>query len=562
MVGAFVAPTLVFALLPGLISSKPAARQQVQSLAAQRPTLVTSYDACCELLLSEIQASKAGDEITLGIYLLEGGSSSNRVLSALEEAGRQRDVRVNFALDVSYVSMISRIIEKTDTLIPRVAELAASEPGWCSCTWGSKPDHGKFALFSRDAPRADSAILGGINFGDRFTEWDDYAVRLPPPYAEGLRTSLQLSRTGAADGLEGSDSSVDKARTIAIASPLVALCTTLTFGCLVGTATLAAPVSLITSDPSLALAGAAASLGGAAAASALGSLYATACDGEPFSLGRELSGFARSLVYDRSWLGDRLAPLRRAVYPPRSGVESVGEGGAAAPPSTRDWRFLPPASLSPPAVPAGLPAGLPSSSSRLVEIVCNRRDQRRYEIEPTFRALFADPSLTRYRIAMAYLGHRWGVELLEYALRRGARVDLLLPERANVYACENLKAAQTLLDAGWPTLRVYLMPEPEMVHAKATLAYSASPGEGESDAVAFLGSANLVRGSMNLPVHCGLLPYDELNVLVREPAFCDELGASMDALFARARLVAEGEDLLGATAWYSDRRAMWEELWQ
>ena len=67
---------------------------------------------------------------------------------------------------------------------------------------------------------------------------------------------------------------------------------------------------------------------------------------------------------------------------------------------------------------------------------------------------------------------------------------------------------------------------------------------------------------MNLPVHCGLLPYDELNVLVRDPAFCDELGASMDTLFARARLVGEGEDLLGATAWYSDRRAMWEELWQ
>ena len=115
MLGALVAPTLVVALLPGLLSSKPAARQQVQSPVAQSPTLVTSYDACCELLLSEIQASQAGDEITLGIYLLEGGSSSNRVLSALEEAGRQRDVRVNFALDVSYVSMISRTKKTTST---------------------------------------------------------------------------------------------------------------------------------------------------------------------------------------------------------------------------------------------------------------------------------------------------------------------------------------------------------------------------------------------------------------------------------------------------------------
>ena len=150
------------------------------------------------------------------------------------------------------------------------------------------------------------------------------------------------------------------------------------------------------------------------------------------------------------------------------------------------------------------------------------------------------------------------------------------------------------------------------MHAKATLAYYDAPpapaaepaaaGEGEGEGggpppaprggggIAFLGSANLVRGSMNLPVHCGLLPYDELNVraahaprarvwayasphvhgtctactqvLVREPAFCDALGASMDSLFGRARRVREGEDLLGAAEWYSERRAMWEELWQ
>jgi hypothetical protein len=39
------------------------------------------------------------------------------------------------------------------------------------------------------------------------------------------------------------------------------------------------------------------------------------------------------------------------------------------------------------------------------------------------------------------------------------------------------------------------------VHAKACL------GWGPLVTTAFLGSANLVRGSLNLPVHCGLLPY-------------------------------------------------------
>ena len=92
-----------------------------------------------------------------------------------------------------------------------------------------------------------------------------------------------------------------------------------------------------------------------------------------------------------------------------------------------------------------------------------------------------------------------------------------------------------------------------------------SEGEGvaaDDAAVAFLGSANLVRGSMNLPVHCGLLPYDELNVLVRDTAFCDALDASMDGLFERATRIMPGTNLLEASDWYSERRAQWEELWQ
>ena len=84
--------------------------------------------------------------------------------------------------------------------------------------------------------------------------------------------------------------------------------------------------------------------------------------------------------------------------------------------------------------------------------------------------------------------------------------------------------------------------------------------------LSFLGSANLVRGSMNLPVHCGLLPYDELNALIREPRFCADLDASMDELFAKARPVPSGTQLLSTsewgTEWYSERLACWEELWQ
>ena len=123
----------------------------------------------------------------LGLYLLEGGESSARVLDALEAAGG-RGARVSFVLDVSYVSEISRLIERTDTLIPRVAALAERH-AWCDVAYRSKPDHAKYALFARTSG-AEAAILGGINLGDRFGDWEDFAVRLPSAHAERLRLSL------------------------------------------------------------------------------------------------------------------------------------------------------------------------------------------------------------------------------------------------------------------------------------------------------------------------------------------------------------------------------------
>ena len=60
----------------------------------------------------------------------------------------------------------------------------------------------------------------------------------------------------------------------------------------------------------------------------------------------------------------------------------------------------------------------------------------------------------------------------------------------------------------------------------------------------------------------GLLPYDELNVLVRDTPFCRALNTSMSTHFARARRVPRGRSLLGESEWYSEPTAQWEELWQ
>ncbi|KAL1516011.1 hypothetical protein AB1Y20_002624 [Prymnesium parvum] len=461
--------------------------------AASAIVLLDSYEQTVRALLDEIESCSRGDAVYFQLYLLEQGASSERVLAALEEAGSVRGVRVSFALDVSYVSMLSRLTEKTTTLLPRVERMS---PEWCTCTYGSKPDHSKYALFVR--PRgASSAVLGGMNLGDRFADWRDFSVRIGAPHADALAPLVAPPPTPSPTAAH--------ATRLALLTPLAAALTALALG----TAATAAPLALchlaLTSDTSFAAATLATLASSSAAAAALG--------GAAFSLPRELRAATAALACDRSWLGDVFAPLRPPPPPP--------------PP-------LPRAAVS---------------------FVSNRRAYGRYEVQPAFASLFGEAALVHYRVAMAYLGPRWGVEMVELALRRGARVDLLLPAQANVYAHANLKAAQKLLDGGWPTLRVYL--SPQMIHAKATLARTAS-----GDGVAFLGSANLVRGSLNPPVWCELLPYDELNALLRDAALCDALDASMQRWFDEARLLPAGERLLERCEWYREPSAWLDELWQ
>ena len=570
--------------------------------------LMTSYEATIRLLLDEIAATTAGDQIFLQLYLLEGGASSEAVLAALEEAGARRGVRVTFVLDVSYVSMLSRLTEKTTTLIPRVEDLATTQPAWCSCTYGSKPDHSKYALFLRGEGGeggGSSALLGGMNIGDRFSAWRDFVVRLPSPFAEELQASLGLEM--AASSAEGGKG---RAEAIAVVTPLTAAVIFVTLGTFALAPPLAAAAAT-TSAPSATVAALYAAVAAAAVASAargvaapltvaMSSLFAalsaapllvaagTLAPGADatsvgvafaaaaalaalfsatlgaassrgrydFSPSRELAALARAATYDRSALGDALAPLRapalpsdRPFAPPRAAAAAAAPAEAGEP---RERRYLDALSVEAEVCSLGESAYLDCSP---VQFCANRRALDRYEIEPAFRALFADETLTHYRVAMAYLGPRWGTELVELALRRGAHVELLLPARANVYAHANLLAAQRLLDGNWPNLRLRL--DPEMMHAKATLARDA-----DGRMTAFLGSANLVRGSMNLPVWLRLLPFDELNVLVRDPAFCERLDGAMDELFERAPPVEPAQRLVAASDWYSARSAWLDELWQ
>ena len=468
------------------------------SATAKTAQLLTSYDATIALLEDEIAACSRGDEVFLQLYLLEGGSSSEAVLASLEAAGAERGVRVTFVLDVSYVSMLSRLTEKTTTLIPRVEQLATEQPQWCSCTYGSKPDHSKYALFLRAEPGASSAMLGGMNLGDRFRDWRDFVVRLPSPYAEQLQSSLGLDVASAASSsvlpIVGGGSGARereeeaaavswtvkaRAEALAITTPATAAAIFVSLGTLALSAPLAtAAVAAATSPVAVsalfyaavvAVAGSAATLGGVSpVTAAMSSLYAAlsaaplavaaalltasattadaaAAAASPeaaaaaiavafasaaftalafsvglgalssagtvydFSLTRELGGLIRAAVYDRSALGDALAPLRPARPPPgRPFVPAA----APTPPSSSASSSSAAASTvttsaavelavaesrdaegrdteeEPPIARRYLPATPPSDAP--VRFVANRRALDRYEVRP--RALHSGPA--------------------------------------------------------------------------------------------------------------------------------------------------------------------------
>ena len=544
------------------------------------PVLLDSYDTTTEKLLEEIAATELGDEIFFQLYLLEAGVSSERVLSALSEAGSQRGVQVRFGLDVSYGASAST--RSRHAASPR--QLSHLIPPGPCCSLDAVPPYGKdynpdpdrggdgnslptvvllhlwleagplkgalnhhlptprpsasslgppqFALFLRSDGRS-TAILGGMNIGDRFRGWNDFTVRLTSPWAEQLDGLLRSGR--GRDVSIASGNRYAQASATAVTTPVAAGAMAAAIGTTATAAPLAAVYTTWTGECDFLSAVVATVAVAASAAFVLGCLSGAAADGSPFSFWGEVRSVCRALLYDRSWVGDVSSPLRPVFAPP-----PVASGRTAAASPLVEQRYLP---------------ALPPSAEA-VQFVCNRRETGVYEMEPAFRALFSDASLVRYRVTMAYLGPRWGVELIEMALRRGASVDLLLPARANVYAHANLKAAQKLIDAGWLGLRLYL--EPSMVHAKATVAWDASG----SRSVAFLGSANLVRGSLNLPVWCQLLPFDELNVLVRDGAFAATLNESMGVLFDRADRVAPRQRLLEDSDWYSERSAWLDELWQ
>lgn len=138
--------------------------------------LIVDYDAAVEALLAEIEATGAGDRITLCVYIIEPGASSERVLAALAAAA-ERGVEVSISVDATASSKLSRLWERTRTLLPQARRLAREYPERVTARGRKEPDHSKYALFHRPDGEP-TALMGGVNLGDRFRPWRDFMVRV------------------------------------------------------------------------------------------------------------------------------------------------------------------------------------------------------------------------------------------------------------------------------------------------------------------------------------------------------------------------------------------------
>jgi phosphatidylserine/phosphatidylglycerophosphate/cardiolipin synthase-like enzyme len=173
---------------------------------------------------------------------------------------------------------------------------------------------------------------------------------------------------------------------------------------------------------------------------------------------------------------------------------------------------------------------------RAVSFAANLPQHGKLHVAPTFQRLLADPGYATFRFAMAYID-RWGARLIHAALDRGARVELILPRRANVYHDANMHYLNRLR-ARSEHLHAYLCPD--MVHAKAMVAL-----DQEGRPTAFVGSCNLKRAS--------LYRLGELNALISEPSFAGALDQALVSLRERSEHVQQ-------TQRYFWVQALFEEL--
>ena len=136
--------------------------------------LLTSYDEVVRAIVAEMDRTAAGDRVEFSVYVMEPGASTDAVLRAMRRAAK-RGVRVDCSLDCSVVSAFTSWCEGTTTQAARLKALAAAFP---NVTFSPRtvPTHAKYVMFHRRS-QTPTAVFGGVNIGDRFEAWRDFAIR-------------------------------------------------------------------------------------------------------------------------------------------------------------------------------------------------------------------------------------------------------------------------------------------------------------------------------------------------------------------------------------------------
>ena len=160
------------------------------------PELIAGYDPAIEALIAEIEDTDAGDAIDLHVFIVEPAATTEQTMAALRAAAG-RGVAIQLSIDYTLTSHVSRAWEWTPTYI-RQARALGREVDGLTFHERAKADHSKYGLFTRPQG-TDTAIMGGINLGDRFRPWRDFALLLrDPAHVAELRAVLQGERDAPA----------------------------------------------------------------------------------------------------------------------------------------------------------------------------------------------------------------------------------------------------------------------------------------------------------------------------------------------------------------------------
>jgi phosphatidylserine/phosphatidylglycerophosphate/cardiolipin synthase-like enzyme len=458
--------------------------------------LLTHYDAVVDCIVHEMDRTAAGDRVEFSVYVLEPGESTLRVLAAMRRAAG-RGVRVDCSLDCSVISAFTRWCEGTETWAGKLEALAAEFPALVTFAPRVVPTHAKYVMCHR-ATAVPTAVFGGVNIGDRFRDWRDFAIRCEGRAAVG---ALALSVNGPVAGADADDGRRDVAG---------------------GDARLRPENNVVVGG---ARAGAGARPGAGTrtrenASRGFSSKDTTLSVSPGTSPGTKHlpRAVAEASAAARDFARRRVARTVGSRYRDASSDEAARAGGLGFitnRPTGFDvvawaapwWRTFPGA----------------------------------FDVYPALLRLMRDERYDEYLVAAAYVDQA-GSAVLADALDRGAAVTLVMPRRPNVYEDANKKALAKLMARHGARpgetktregrrLRAFACDD--MLHAKV---FSARSSRGTAPDAAMVGSCNLKRRSFG--------QFAELNALIAQPSCTRQLRRELEKLVGMSEEIFRGDPFL------------------